>query len=857
MFQDAVKALRRGDKAAAKDILARLLKSDNKNVKYWLWMSGAVESNNERLFCLQTALKLDPANEAAKRGLSMLGKLSPQKDAQPAGESIQRPHPPVSPPAPKSIPRPAREISTQGGIKTRRRKKRFSLKKVNWYWIFGTTLVLFMTLIAVFGPSLAPRDPMKENYALTANGKTHTPPYGVLEVPGYILGTDRFGRDLLSRILWGVRPTMIMVLTVAGVRLFLGVILGMATGWLEGRKGRFLESLLSTALSIPVLIAAIFGIFIVGIEKGLLAFIIGLGLTGWAETARMVSEQTRAIKHQTFVEAARALGASDRRVLYVHVLRQIMPMLWMLLAFEISATLLVSAELGFLGYYIGGGVWIEIADFLAVNAEGLPELGQMLSSSLVTITDPTILIIVGSVICAGVLGFNLLGEGLRRKMSQAERRGGRRFGFLSPEAEEWLEVRVLHPASIWMEVHRRAVFAMVFIFLLGIGVWTIYKTVYFRPLVEETTSVEIPGGHLWESERRDSFGTLWVPVSMDSEPALLWNVPVPGGPSGKPVVSRDGTIIIAGLEKLVLAIDPNGNVLWQTPLEEIPVGTPALNADGQIYVADNKGGVTALEPNGSLLWRAQVSNGRNATSGPIIDAKGNIYLTIIDKVAALSPQGVPLWQAAAADVYLEEPPRLSADQSMVFLKNTVLQAETGNRVSFTIGAPEEHIFSDPAYFTGADRIDYYRLGHEIIGWRLNENNLETDEGITWAYDTFVLFTPIEQGVTPNKLHWMFYSTSYADGRMVWLDSQSRVVGNFRFTVPYSKLIAIGAKDEAYICSGTGARVMCVNVPPGVDTPTWTVYIDNPAPILGGVFVPGRIYVSLAEDGLYALGTNQP
>ena len=125
------------------------------------------------------------------------------------------------------------------------------LKKLNWYLVFGGIFVALITFIAVFGPNFAPHDPMKENYSLKVDGLIRTPPYKMFDVPGYILGTDRFGRDLFSRLLYAVRPTMIMVLSVAGVRLFLGIMLGMAAGWLEGRKGRFLESLLSTTLSIP------------------------------------------------------------------------------------------------------------------------------------------------------------------------------------------------------------------------------------------------------------------------------------------------------------------------------------------------------------------------------------------------------------------------------------------------------------------------------------------------------------------------------------------------------------------------------------------------------------------------------
>jgi hypothetical protein len=83
MFQDAVDALRDGDKPRAKDLLTSLLKVDQNNATYWLWMSGAVETAKERIYCLETALKLDPENAMAKRGLVLHGALPPDKNVQP------------------------------------------------------------------------------------------------------------------------------------------------------------------------------------------------------------------------------------------------------------------------------------------------------------------------------------------------------------------------------------------------------------------------------------------------------------------------------------------------------------------------------------------------------------------------------------------------------------------------------------------------------------------------------------------------------------------------------------------------------------------------------------------------------
>ncbi|NJN79974.1 MAG: hypothetical protein HC797_05605 [Anaerolineales bacterium] len=83
IFQDAVEALRRGDKPRAKELLTLLLKSDQNNAVYWIWLSAAVESQKERIYCLQTALKLDSENGTAKRGLILLGALAPDETIQP------------------------------------------------------------------------------------------------------------------------------------------------------------------------------------------------------------------------------------------------------------------------------------------------------------------------------------------------------------------------------------------------------------------------------------------------------------------------------------------------------------------------------------------------------------------------------------------------------------------------------------------------------------------------------------------------------------------------------------------------------------------------------------------------------
>ena len=719
----------------------------------------------------------------------------------------------------------------------------------NWTLLAGLVLVGFLTLIAIIGPELAPQDPMKENYTLAVDGQIRTPPYPALKIDGYPLGTDRWGRDLLSRILWGVRPTLIMVASVAAFRLAVGIILGLLIGWAEGRRARQLDSILSSLLSIPVLIVALIGIYAIGVEKGLWAFIFGLGITGWAETARMVSEQTRVVKRQTCVEAARALGSGERQILFNHILRQIMSLVWVLLAFEISSTLLVSAGLGFLGYFIGGGIWIEVTDFQAVNVEGLPELGQMLSSALVRITDPTALVVVGTIIFAGVLGFNLLGEGLRIELTQTEL--GRRVRFVPHAITEWYEVQFQPAFRQWSELHGKAAGRIAFAALLLIGGSIYYDRNSYR-FVETESPIQTTNSHLWATELHDAYGTLWVPVSMETLPEVNWEVQLPGGASGGPAVSMDGTVYAAGLDNRLMAFNPQGELLWESPLDAAPIGAPALDAEGRIFVADLDGNVTAFDAQGNRLWRVEASATRQSTSGPVVASSGMIYLTLIDAVVGISPEGTLVWRVTATDEYVDSPPRLSADESLVFLKSTAIDARTGQIQAIQIRPENEVLFTEPAFFTGVDGRNYYRNGHEMMMWQMTETGPQAEEPVSWEAQSFVLFNPVTQGVTSNGLAWMFYGSDFNDGRVVWIDEQSRLVGNYRFPHGSSRLIAMGGNGEAYLCGPTGARLECVSAMPGSEEPLWSIFIDNSARPIGGALVPGTLYVTTEDGTLYAL-----
>jgi peptide/nickel transport system permease protein len=347
-------------------------------------------------------------------------------------------------------------------------------RQLNWPILFGILFVTIVAILAIIGPSIAPKDPSEELNITMIEGQWYIPPFDI-GTPGYPLGSDRFGRDLFSRLLWGIRPTMIMVVLVAVIRLLIGVIIGLSAGWFTGKTARFLNSLIQTALAVPVLLVALGAIALVGVELGIWAFIIGLSLTGWVDTALQVREQTRIVKGQVYVEAASAMGASNKQILFNHILKQIAPMLLMLFAFEISSTLMLTAGLGFLGYYIGGDVWIETDDFVARRISGNPELGQMLATSWVTLTKPWALVAVGTTVFITVLGFNLIGEGLRQSMGYAkvQRRSAivdirQRFGF-------WLDNYVWHPLIQFFRIKplRLGLTSLAVFFLLSYGAFVL------------------------------------------------------------------------------------------------------------------------------------------------------------------------------------------------------------------------------------------------------------------------------------------------------------------------------------------------------------------------------------------------
>ena len=869
---EARQAMQRGERNQARKLLSEVLISDQYNEHAWLMMARLGETQQQVVECLEWALKINPDNASTKAALVALKHKSSVR-ALSATDSTQV----------TSLQKLKAEESQTPTLLQRNEQyeKQTSLVKVdakgiptrdrktNWSLLIGSMIVLSVALIAILGPKIAPQDPIEEHTILQQGDEWVIPPFNAFEVKGYVLGTDEFGRDLLSRVLYAVRPTLIMVTFVAVVRLFLGTLIGLGAGWSNGWIGRLLDGMISAALSIPILIVALVAIAILGAEIGLMAFIVGLSINGWGETARFVREQTIMIKGQLYIESAHALGASSFQMLIRHVLRQIMPMVWMLFSFEISGTLMVTAGLGFLGYFIGGDVWIEVADFVSRRTSGAPELGQMLATSWVNLLQPWPLVLTGSVIFITVLGFNLLGNGLRIRLEPEYINRNSPLALLSHRFSLWFEQSISYPASSWFKANRLRpilVFTALVALLGGIYLFRNWYTHRFDPSL---AALSIPGGHIWASDRIDPYGTLFLNTTGPEDPQKLWIFNHPAGFSGSPVISADGTIYVAGLDAVLMALNPDGTIRWERNLPEIPSGPLAIGRQGFIYITDSNGGLSASSPDGNLLWTYSTEENGKSKHGPIVASNGTIYYLLEDArgdtLFALLPNGQLLWSMQPTTRGANSGLRLSPDEKQIFVKNIVVNAVDGSIVDLTLPTEDSAVYATKAQlFVGADGKTYLLAGHVVMQWTQTSEGFNLVQSADWNYRgagiTQNSGLPVDTGATPRSDIWLFYSAFYGGTSIYWLDPSGKIIGNF--SAPYSDpahIIAVDLTNTAYICGFSdyteqGPATMCDAYRQDSTEPIWTFALpDSEYGVIGGAMAQGRLYVITPDGLLIAIG----
>jgi ABC-type dipeptide/oligopeptide/nickel transport system permease subunit/sugar lactone lactonase YvrE len=643
---------------------------------------------------------------------------------------------------------------------------------------------------------------------------------------------------------------MTLVLAVATVRLAVGISVGLASGWSAGWPGRLLDLAISAALAAPVLFVALCLIAAVGIRLGLWAFILGLSVTGWAETARLIREQTRTIKSQRFIEAARALGASGPEIALRHVLPHIMPIMWMLLAFEISSTLLVTAGLGFLGYF-SNAVWIPLGDWSGLRAPGRPELGQMLASGAqIAQQAPWGMLAAGSLICLTVLGFNLLGEGLRLQLSSG-RRPTTRWAIMLDQMGVWVEDRMFDQVAEWRRMGATLA-AVVGLLLLGLGSgWLLLQS--SRAAARADPVVAVPGDHLWAADHHDAQGTLYVPLRGPRDPALEWVFAGDSGFAGSPVVAADGTIYASTDQGTLYALGPEGDKRWEAKLPAPSAGAPALGGNGDVYVADHSGNLTAVRADGQRRWTADIGGGHSAIAGPIADADGNIYYVTELNLFSVTLDGIVRWHAPIPKYsYLSPLPRLSADGLYLFFEDIVVDTATG--VTW-FGETTELM---DKYFVGTDGDIYLRSQAGVMTWRPTEAGAQLEELAQWdARGLGLQFRfPADAGLTPDGRIWVLFASQFEFAKLLWLDQGGEVAASLDYPYRMARMIGVDQDGATYMCglqASASAALACQANRPSPGEPLWEVEFERGALPVGGALVAARLYLTTSDGLLFAIG----
>lgn len=254
--------------------------------------------------------------------------------------------------------------------------------------------VLSAIFVAGFGGSfVTPYDPAAQNLSLTVHPPSLTPARDGF----HLLGTDQLGRDILSRLLVGLRISLLMALTVVPLSTMLGFAVGMATGYRGGWLDVALMRLVDAQLSIPTLLLAVAVVAVLG--TGLFQIVAVLVIAGWPGYARVVRAEVLALRQREFVTAARAVGASDIRVLTRHVLPNLLPTMLVLGTLHLPVVIIFEAALSFLGLGI---------------QPPTPSLGQMIAGAQSLLWQAWWMpVIPGVAITLVVLGFNLLGDRMR------------------------------------------------------------------------------------------------------------------------------------------------------------------------------------------------------------------------------------------------------------------------------------------------------------------------------------------------------------------------------------------------------------------------------------------------------------
>lgn len=287
-----------------------------------------------------------------------------------------------------------KELEVLEEIETGKKYSRTSLYKDAWKRLkknklamLGLSIVILLILIAIFAPLIAPYNPIlriKEDSSLGPS-------------MNYLFGTDLLGRDIFSRVIYGSRISIEVGVIAVGISVIIGLFFGALSGYFGGISDALIMRIADIFFAFPYILGAIAIMTILG--PGIVNIFIAIGILGWASIARIFRSSILTIKNKEYIEAARAMGASNKRIIIKHIFPNSFAPIIVYATMNVGTAIIVEAALSFLGIGV---------------QPPTPAWGKMLAESLAYIdVAPWMMFFPGLAILITVLGFILLGDGLR------------------------------------------------------------------------------------------------------------------------------------------------------------------------------------------------------------------------------------------------------------------------------------------------------------------------------------------------------------------------------------------------------------------------------------------------------------
>ena len=260
----------------------------------------------------------------------------------------------------------------------------------------GLVVILLLALMAIFAPFISPYDPIDEIFrGMRGGSPTLAHPFGY----------DHLGRDLLSRVIFGTRVALLVGLLATGIAVTLGVVIGAVAGYLGSWEDTLISRVIDTLMAFPII--ALLVVLAAVLGPSLVTTVVVIGVTGWARFARVVRADIMSFKATDFVTAARAVGVRDWRIIWRHLLPNVMGPIIVLATLGIGGIIILESALSFLG--------------LGIRPPNPSWGGTLADGRAFILRFPHIAFFPGLMIVITVLAFNFLGDGLRDALDPRER----------------------------------------------------------------------------------------------------------------------------------------------------------------------------------------------------------------------------------------------------------------------------------------------------------------------------------------------------------------------------------------------------------------------------------------------------